>query len=364
MRDDGMPEVLRGRSRLLRAGLAPPVRERKTVLRYALVGGVLAGVAALRAVVRGELAVGSGLAQAISRLHDTVWLPLYGRFWTAVFPDSLIWALMVGGIFTLLTVEYLGLASPIRRAQVALVSWMLLHLPGPLFVGQRLKRRLGLRSRLVEVVLRDLRDDALAGLTPVDSAWQPDRLTRLCHLLTVQIDLEMVTSRDKIAIVETIGVAALLGQRGQDIANIARDAASKLAPDTHPDWNEMLTDYGFALDLAATLSATATLESGTEVAETLAVRTVRIAAGSVLRKDASALVWFHAWARARLSEDADLVATLAEAEGCIAFEDWAAQAEVACRSEPMPELLAETFPTLEPLRGRGELAAAAFGGGG
>lgn len=359
-----MPDAPKGRSRLLRAGLAPQVRQRNRVLRYTLVGGVLAGLVALRAVVRGDLAVGSGFATAIHTLHDTVWLPLHGRVWTAVFPDALIWALMVGGLTALLAVEYLGLASPIRRAQVVVVSWMLLHLPGPLVLGQRLKRGLGLRDYLVEMVLRDLRDDALSDLTPVNSPWQPDRLVRLCHLLTVQIDLAMNTSRDKLAIVETLGVAALQGRRGQDIATIARDAASGLARDNHHDWIEMPEDDRFALDLAATLSATATLENGSDTAETLAMKTVRIAVGTIQRKETSALVWFHAWARARLSDDADLVATLADAEGMIAFEDWAARAEAAGHSELLPELLAETFPTLEPLRARGELAAAAFGSGG
>lgn len=348
-----------GRSSLLRAGLAPPARARNRGLRYGVILTLAALVVALVTVLRGELLPPDGPGRLLYRMHDALWLPLYGRMWTAQFPDALIWLTIAVGLSGLVLVEFLGIASPLRRAQVAVLRALLPTVPGPVLAMHRVLRAAGLRAGLAEQVLRDLRDDALhrftgPGASPADSA----AFARLCHLQRLQVAFGLQTLRDLVAVADVLGLAAVRPGSRDDAAAPLRRAAAALAPEGVPFWAELMTPETFAMDLPAALQATAELDGAALPPEALACRTVRIAACLDNGGDAAALVWFDTWARQRSGVDSARAARLAEAEALCAFEHWAARAEAAARRRPVPPLLSEAFPGLHLSRPRGEVAAA------
>lgn len=354
---------LTGRSTLLRAGLPPTERPRNRVLRYGTVLSIIGAVAVLVLVIGAELLSKSGPGWVLYLIHDTLWLPLYGRFWTAIFPDALIWLVIVVGVSALVVVEFLGIASPVRRLQVALLRVLLPAFPGPFLVMHRALRPLGVRSALAEQVLRDLRDAALHPFVTRGSAL--GSFERLCHLQTFQLAFRLQSSRDLVAVVDILALAVIEpGARDEALAPLRR-AAARLKPEAVPFWSDLIAPETFRPDLPAVLKATMDLEAGALSPEALACRTVQIAVFLATVGDSAALVWFDSWARMRAGSDDALSARLAEAEGLCAFEYWAALAETRAARRPEPPLLAEAFPGLRLLRPRGEQAAAdaaLFGG--
>jgi len=347
-----------GRSTLLRAGLAPPARSRNRVLRYGAIVALAALVVTLVLIVRGQLLPTDGPGRILYLIHDAVWLPLFGRIWTAIFPDALIWLVILGGLSALALIEFLGIASPLRRAQVAVLQWLLPTVPGPVLAMHRLLRTAGLRAGLAEQVLRDLRDDALHLFTRPGIAPDEAAFSRLCQLQCLQVSFGLQCPRDLVAVADVLGLAAVEPGARDDAAAPLRRAVGKLTPDKIPFWAEMMVPQTFALDLPAALQATVELEIGNFPPEALACRTVRIAAYLVTGGDGVALVWFDTWARLRVGADPARAALLAEAEALCAFEYWAARAEAAVHSGAAPSLLSEAFPGLHLLRPRGEVAAA------
>lgn len=347
-----------GRSTLLRAGLAPEERPRNRVLRHGAILAVAGLIVGLVLVVGGERLSKDGPGRLLYLIHDTVWLPLYGRFWTAVFPDALIWLAVVCGVATVVLVEFLGIASPLRRLQVMLLRVLLPAVPGPVVAMHGALRASGLRSGLAEQVLRDLRDEALHPFTVPGAAPGDDAYARLCRLQALQLAFGLQSSRDLVAVVDVLGLAAVEPGARDDAAAALRRAAARLKPDAVPFWAELTEPGTFRPDLSAILQATADLETATIPAEALACCTVRVAAFLGTGGDAAALVWFDAWARLRTAPDGERAARLAEAEALCAFEYWAALAEKGAHGRTTPDFLAEAFPGLHLLRPRGEQAAA------
>lgn len=345
-----------GRSTLLRAGLPPTERPRNRVLRYGAVLSVIGALAVLVLVIGGELLSKSGPGRVLYLIHDTLWLPLYGRYWTATFPDALIWLVIVGGVSALVLAEFLGIASPLRRSQVALLRVLLPAFPGPVLGMHRALRSFGVRSGLAEQVLRDLRDEALHPFVSRGSA--PGGFERLCHLQTLQLAFGLQSPRDLVAVVDILGLAAIEPGARDDASAPLRRAAARLKPEAVPFWADLMVPGTFRPDLPAVLKATMDLEAGALSPEALACRTVQVAVFLATGGDSAALVWFDSWARMRAGGDDALSARLAEAEALCAFEYWAALAETRAARRPEPALLAEAFPGLRLLRPRGEQAAA------
>jgi hypothetical protein len=347
-----------GRSSLLRAGIAPPARPRNRVLRYGAILTLVGLLGTLVITVKGQLLPPDGPGWVLYLIHDTVWLPFYGCVWTAIFPDALIWLVIGGGLSALVLVEYLGIAAPLRRAQVGVLKVLLRRFSGPVLAMHRVLGVVGLRAELAEQVLRDLRDDALHAFTgpspgPGDSAFRS-----LCHLQRLQVAFGLRFSRDLVAVVDVLGLAAVQpGARDDSVASL-RGAAAALKPSSVPFWTDMMAQGTFVLDLPAALQATVELESADMSPPELACRTVRIAAGLDVGGNAAAMAWFDTWARLRVGADAARAGRLAEAEALCAFEFWAARAETALRRQTAPPLLAEAFSGLHMSRPRGETEAA------
>lgn len=357
-RDDLVSGLRGGRSSLLRAGLYPPKRPRNWLLRYAVILTLAALVLALVLVLRAEMLAPQGLGRAIYLIHDTLWLPFYGRVWTAIFPDAVIWLLIFGGLFLLALIEFLGIASPLRRAQVRVLRRMLTSFPGPVLTTHRVLRAVGLRAAIAEQVLRDLRDDALDRFTgPMAASTGADDFRRLCDLQTLQVSFGLQTQRDLVAVADILGLASVQPGARDDAAEPLRRAALTLQPPEVRFWSDLMAPSTFRLDLSAILSATTELETADIPPEALACQAIRIAAFLATGGDKTALVWFDNWARIRAATDGDVAAKLAAAESLCAFEYWASRAETAALSKA-PPLLLGAFPGLQMSRPRGEVEAA------
>lgn len=357
-RGDAFSGLRGGRSSLLRAGFSPPSRPRNWALRYAVILTLAALMVALVLALRGEMLSPEGPGRALYLIHDELWLPLYGRVWTAIFPDAFIWLAVLGGLSTLVLMEFLGIASPLRRTQVGVLSVLLRSAPGPVLAMHRLLRAVGLRAGMAEQVLRDMRDDALYRFTGPGAA-QPDvaDFRRLCDMQRLQVAFGLKTPRDLVAVVDILGLASVKPGARDDAAESLRRAAAALMPQEVPFWVDLMAPSTFPMDLSSVLQASIELETADAPPEALACQTVRIASFLATGGDETALVWFDIWARLRAGADSARAARLAEAEALCAFEYWAARAEAAVLRHA-PPLLSEAFPGLHLSRPRGEVEAA------
>lgn len=328
------------------------------VLRYGAVTTFCAIVLVLVVVTGNQVLSVDGPGRILYLIHDTIWLPLHGRFWTAVFPDTLIWLVALVGLVALVLVEFLGIASPLRGAQVVLLRRMLPSFPAPVLAMHGALRVAGLRAGLAEQVLCDMREDALHPFTVPGVVASDADFRRLCHLQRLQVAFGLQSPRDRVAVADVLGLAAVQpGARDDAAAPLCR-AASALSPEAVPFWSDMIDKASFVPDLAAVLQSTVELETTQLAPEALACHTVRVAAFLSGGGDAAGMAWFDSWARLRASANVALAARLAEAEALCAFEFWAARAEAASCRVPVPSLLAEAFPGLHLSRLRGEVAAA------
>lgn len=347
-----------GRSTLLRAAVPTAPRPRRWALRYGVIFGLAVALTALVVVVRGQALPMNGPGLLIYQLHDTVWLPLQGRFWTALFPDALIWFVVVIGLLGLVLSEFLGLVAPIRLAQVRIIRVLLRLSPGALVASHHALGAIGQRMALVEQVLRDMRDDALFAFTrALEADAEGHRFRQLCRLQLLQLRFGLERQRDVVSVIDTLGLAALDPDRRGDTAEPLKKAAQTLTPQAVPFWEAMLERPLLQTDLGDTLDAVATLGADGASPAALACKTVSIAVSTVIDGQAERLAWFDAWARLRAGQDTEISALLAQAEALCEFEFWAARAEAAAGRTATPKMLGEAFPGLGLVRSRGDIAA-------
>lgn len=392
----------RGRSTLLRAGLVPASGRGPLawIMRYA----GLAITAFLLVFVL--IAIGDawldplGPARPVYLLHDEVWLQFRGRFWTARFPESLVWLAVAIGPAALAMVEFLGVASPVRRAQLFALRLMIRRLPNLLISWQSLLRRFELRAGLMEALLREMRDEALADFTEIGiSDPQGLRFVRLAFLQELQIRMGIVRSRDLVAIVDVLGLAQPFGYDGRPSIASARpsgpiaaasggefapggayphrnrreirvsqraaarriNAAERLLgeallfdPPNVSDWIRIVDEPPWSVGVEETLEAISRMSDPESSPETLACMTVGIALSILADGGVERMAWFDAWAQRRASGDPVTRSRLAEAESLCAFEFWAAKAEERARSLGPSDIFAQAFPDLDSVRERGE----------
>ena len=406
-----------GRSTLLRAGLVPdPVRSPLArMARYAALAIRYAALAALAATsvvaVLSILEIGVawldplGPARPIYLMHDEVWLQLRGRFWTAIFPENLLWLTAVIGSVALALVESLGIASPVRRSQLFALRLAIHHLPNLLISWQSFLRRFGMRQGLAEALLREMRDEALAEFTEIGN---PDphglKFVRLAFLQQLQICMESSKNSDLIAIVDVLGlaqsyvhdgrpsiasgrpsgrIAAGTGEkpgrangssrRSRREYKVSRRAAARrmnaaerllgeallLDLPMVPDWLRIVDEPPWSAGIKETLEAIPRMADPASSPETLACMTVGVALSILADGGAERMAWFDAWSQRRVTGDAGTRSRLAAAESLCAFEFWAAKAEERARSPGSSDIIAQAFPDLESVRERGEEFAVA-----
>ena len=391
-----------GRSTLLRAGLvsAPARSPLARSARYALLAivSVLVGFALL--AIGGAFLGPLGPARPVYPMNDEVWLQLRGRFWTAIFPESLLWLAVVIGPVTLALVEFLGVASPVRRSQLFALRLMIHHLPNLLISWQTFLRRFGMRQGLAEALLRELRDEALAEFTEIGI---PDpnglKYVRLALLQQLQICMGIRTTSDLIAIVDVLGLAQSHVDNGQPsiasgrisgriaagadgisarakasshwnhrsnrasqrAATKRKNAAERLLgealfldPPSVPEWIRVVDEPPWSVGIRDTLEAIPRMSYPASSPETLACMTVGVALSILADGGSERMAWFDAWSQRRATGDVVTRSRLAAAESLCAFEFWAAKAEERSRSIASSEIFAQAFPDLDSVRERGE----------
>lgn len=391
-----------GRSTLLRAGLVS-TRARSSLprsARYALLAivTVLVGFALL--AIGGALPGPLGPERPVYLMNDEAWFQRRGRFLTAIFPESLLWLTVVIGPVTLALVEFLGVASPIRRSQLFALRLMIHHLPSLLISWQTFLRQFGMRQGLAEALLRELRDEALAEFTEIGI---PDphglKYVRLALLQQLQICMGIRKTSDLIAIVDVLGLAQSHVDNGQpSIASgqpsgrfaagadgqsararasshwnhrsnrVSRRAAARrknaaerllgealfLDPPSVPEWIRIVDEPPWSVGIRNTLEAIPRMSDPASSPETLACMTVGVALSILADGGSERMAWFDAWSLRRATGDAETRSRLAAAESLCAFEFWAAKAEERSRSIASSEIFAQAFPDLDSVRERGE----------
>lgn len=353
-------EIPDGRSTVLRAAMKPRGRSRAWTLRYVVTFGAVFVAGCVVWGVWAEWFDKAGPGWLLYAVHDAVFLPLYGHLWTALFPDALIWSIVVVGLAGLVLTEFLGLAEPLRHLQTAGIRIMAVRAAGLLLFWSDVLNAIGLRSGQVETVVEEMRDDGLLALTR-DQTPDPDgkHYRHLCHLVRLRLRLSGATERDLVAVADTLGLAMLDREnRGESADRLAGQIVRLDIPDM-PDWFRSVLDRQTLPDLAECLTWSLQLaRQGQDDAVSMACRAVLVACSAMSDGDPAKLAFFDAWARLRAGSVDDVTAVLAAAEALCAFEFWAAQAEDAVSHRSSASILTEAFAGFDPVRIRGESWAA------
>lgn len=349
-----------GRSTLLRAGRASLSRPRRFWRRRLILSVVGGALVLLIVAVASEFFATDGPAALLYWLHDNVWLPLNGRFWTSVFPLGLIWLLPVGMIFTLVMVEYSGLAAPVRFLQVHTLMWLLRGRGFvPVLLWHRLLGLAGLRAALAEAILRDEQNRLCGDVVQSLGRNEPpgNAFAQLVEIQRKLMDFGLHNEADVAAILETLAIARF--SRDADLAALRTlgKHADQECPRIYQDWRALRDAIRNPPDVTECMRHAAALGGTDEPALSLAGRTIAIALGAVSDRHKERLAWFDEWARLRAGDDAGLAGKLGLAESLCAFEFWAAQTELAAAEQRPDEIFSVAFKGLALVRPRGEVFA-------
>ena len=352
-----------GRSTLLRAGLRAAGRKRPYLRRALVMAMLLGAVGLLAAAVASVWFRPDGPAVLLYLVHDTIWLPLRGRLWVAPFPGGLVWLVPLLGLSALALVEFLGVASPLRRVQVAGIGLALNGRPAAaLVLWDAALRRFGGRAGQVRSVATELRDASrMAVMAAIEAGTHAAPVAALVHRETMVLRLSEGTEADLVSALEVLCLARLAGAVGT--AALADGIAQK-AGVAATQWRGLAEDCRNGVpDLRAALAAAEVLAGGGTDAAMAAVQTLQVALAAGEQGQAGGpgqaggLAWVDVWGRVRAGRDPAAARVLARAETLIAFEFWAAQAEARIRRPVTPGLLAEAFGDHSGPRGRGEVFA-------
>jgi len=150
-----------------------PPRQRPYGLRRLAVTAIAAAlVVPVLSVHRRWYALG-GPGDAVYWAHDTLFLPLKGWLWTALFPvGTLMWLTAAAVLLALVLLSYLFDVDLIRGVQTALIRWGCERHPKRVVSLFRLGQRVRLRGALILFLARARLDARLAELR--DGLRQPD----------------------------------------------------------------------------------------------------------------------------------------------------------------------------------------------
>lgn len=183
-------------SPILMAAPQPP-RQRPYSLRRLAVTAIAAALVALVLSVSQRWYALGGPGDAVYWAHDTLFLPVKGWLWTALFPiGALMWVTAATVLLALVLLSYLFDVDAIRGVQTTLIRWGCERYPKRVVSLFRLGQRVRLRGALVQFLARARLDTRLAevrdGLRQPgtgEAASQEDRLIQDL-LLVVALDAE------------------------------------------------------------------------------------------------------------------------------------------------------------------------------
>lgn len=372
-----------GRSRMRRiAQHRPEVRERPLMRRWGialLCTGVVTGL--ILAVARRSFAT-DGLIVPVYWMHDQVYLPLKGQFWTAMFPYALLWLVPTAVIAAVLLVEWLSRHGPVRAihraAILALIgrgylTWVLigwrpwrLRGDGGKWVRQTVSGTgpgggyRGFMRRVIEEAFFAGWDRATRGSETEMKALPPGTCAGLEVLASARLRLEGPTPQGYLAALEVVVLAQVAGRSDwrsgplkEDFARLdeiiwrdadaasARIAARDVAALGAVFREQTATATGMAREAGAELlQANATMQAAVlgkplALAEATPVQLACTALRFASRAadgtaGAQGVIFLDLWATGRAAQAAgDLAARLHTAERLIDFETWAALIETA-----------------------------------
>lgn len=344
-----------GRSGLLGLHLPAPERVRPWWGRRITVLMLLAAAALPVVVVAREMLLQEGLGWYLYALHDRVWLPLRSLFWTRAGIWSLLWWLPVLLLIVLAVTEFLGLAQPLRRMQVAVLRWFLRSPFSQLLLSlqQRLGWRRGHEGLLVAVLESELAREEAALKTAAEAAEAGDTLA----LTRSVVQLAYLRAADPAAQLRCAEGLMLIGRfAGADDIAALRAKLRRIWPEEEGLRIEAL----LLTDSAEPEPLFALLRNASGSAADLALATLAMARPQALSRADLVRSWFGEWARMRHDPQLNRSA-LADAERLIDFEFWAARAEAGLRArETLGDRsgwLAGLLPGVAMRRPMGELAA-------
>lgn len=311
-----------GRSHLLGLGEVTPLRLRPWGRRRIGALLVLALLAAPGVIVATRALPVDGVGWALYALHDALFVPLWSRFWVSAGIWSLLWWLPILLLICAATVEYLGLAQPFRRLQIAALR---LFLRGPLaratLTGQQLLGWRHNREWLMVAVLETDLAQAEAQIRQALEAGLKETPTRRLARLSLQLaylragePLYQLRGAEHLALIEAC--------EGEEPAARLR---ARMAQVWSPEIAQRMADLGQAPPEALP-GLLAGLRSARLTAPDLALVTLAMVRPQVLTRPDLVRAWFTEWAQLRHHAAR---ADLAEAERMIDFEFWAARAETA-----------------------------------
>jgi hypothetical protein len=176
-------------SPILMAAPQPPRQRPYGLRRLAVTAIVGALVVLVLSVSQHWYAIG-GPGDAIYWAHDTLFLPVKGWLWTALFPvGALMWVTAAAVLLALVLLSYLFDVDAIRGVQTALIRWGCERHPKRVVSLFRLGQRVRMRGALILFLSRARLDARLAEVR--DGLRQPygettpseDRLIQDLHLV-------------------------------------------------------------------------------------------------------------------------------------------------------------------------------------
>ncbi|MEX0969940.1 MAG: hypothetical protein WD046_05775 [Paracoccaceae bacterium] len=345
------------RSALRLATMRSPGRKRRYALRLLWVATAFGLLGGLVWLVHSRLFAPDGAIRPLYWLHDNIYLPLYGRMWTALFPYAMLWLIPLLLLIALLLWEYLLPRSPLR----ALHRWLvrtLITLP----FGQKLVAllRSGFSRRVVDEYLTQGMGELMLlrnAVTSVPNA----KLGYLARLVALRWHLSAKAPRDELALFES---TALLRMRSKppytplkpllsvlaklpNSASMAKDFALLLAEDS----NAQTTAAAYRF-MARLSTPPEHLADVTEAPLDFAALAMRVALLGAEGKSAVGGMFFTAWARGMSDRlRPTLASRLHEAQSYIHFEFWAALSDHSGTVISFDDAYAHISPRVTPERG-------------
>lgn len=345
------PDEMRlGRSTVLDMGRTRPLRRRPWMLRRVAVAAVLGCLVLLGWIVATERLPPTGIGYLLYAAHDRVWLPLWSWLWLRSGYWSLLWFGPFSALLLLALSEFLGFGTPLRRLQVAALRYGLRHNWIRALIGfqQILGWKRGHEGLLVAVIESELRQAESQAKAAIE-AGQAQDVTILCRMTVCLAYLRANAPMAQTRCAEQHLLAAILDPaKGADL----RSELRRIWGDETADRIEAMT----MIPDKAIPDAASGLSAPGHAPDRLALLTLGVVHRAILSQPDAASAWFTQWALQRYRPDIPRD-DLAQAEGMIDFEFWAAICERALIARPRPGWLAGMLPGVGMDRPLGEVAA-------
>lgn len=335
--------------------LPAPGRSRPWWTRRGLALSLIGAATLLAFVVARQLLPHQGPGWYLYALHDRVWLPLRALVWTRAGAWSLLWLVPVLALAFLVLVEFLGLAQPLRRMQVAVLRGFLRSRFSHLVLAaqQRLGWRRGHEGQLVAVLEGELARGEAALKEAAEAGLRAGSLA----LSRSVVQLAYLRAADPVAQLRGAEDLMLIALHSQP-EHVARVSAQLRR--IWPEEDGARIDALLKTDPAEPEALFDLLRAPSGQASDLALATLAMARPDALRRADLVRDWFTEWARIR--HDWRQSGRLSDAEQLIDFEFWAARAEAGLVLQDLggdrSGWLAGLLPDLAMCRPMGELAAA------